>query len=74
MLAVHACLLPDSSSEVSQWPHPLAWVRDRTYAEGRGPLGWGIMRYMGIVEIGVIVVFIVAVALAVWWTVVRLRG
>jgi hypothetical protein len=32
------------------------------------------MHYMGIVEIGVIVVFIVAVALAVWWAVVRLRG
>ena len=30
--------------------------------------------YMGIVEIGVIVLFIVAVALAVWWAVVRLRG
>ena len=32
------------------------------------------MHYMGIVEIGVIVLFIVAVALAVWWAVVRLRG
>ena len=32
------------------------------------------MHYMGIVEIVVIVLFIVAVALAVWWAVVRLRG
>ena len=29
---------------------------------------------MGIVEIGVVLVFIVAVVLAVWWVVVRLRG
>ncbi len=35
--------------------------------------GWGIMRYMGVVEIGVVVLFIIAVALAVWWAVVSLR-
>jgi hypothetical protein len=32
------------------------------------------MHHVGIVEISVIAVFIVAVALAVWWVVVRLRG
>ena len=38
------------------------------------PVAWGIMHHMGIVEIGVVLIFIVAVALAVWWVVVRLRG
>ena len=32
------------------------------------------MRYMSIVEMGVVLVFIIAVALAAWWAVVRLRG
>jgi methionyl-tRNA formyltransferase len=41
---------------------------------GFAPVAWGIMHYMGIVETGVVLIFIVAVALAVWWVVVRLRG
>ncbi len=47
------------------WPKCLAFL---------AVLGWGIMHHVGIVEMGVIAVFIVAVALAVWWVVVRLRG
>jgi len=35
--------------------------------------GWDIMRHMGIAEMGVVVLFIIAVALAVWWAVVSLR-
>ena len=31
------------------------------------------MRCMGIVEIGVVVLFLIALALAVWWVVVSLR-
>ena len=48
---------------------------------GSGPLeailvvlGWGIMRHMGIVELGMVVLFLVAVALAAWWVATRLRG
>ena len=50
------------------------WVSDGRCLAVLAVVGWGIIRHMGIVEIGVIVIFIVAVALAVWWAVVRLRG
>ncbi len=38
------------------------------------PVGWGIMHYMGLVEIAAILLFVALVVLAVWWVVTRLRG
>jgi hypothetical protein len=38
------------------------------------PVGRGIMRYMGLVEIAAILLFVALVVFAVWWVVTRLRG
>jgi len=49
-------------------------VRVTVHMSGLGGPRWGIMRYMGLVEIAAILVFVALVAFAVWWVVTRLHG
>ena len=38
-----------------------------------GGLGWGMMRYMRLVEIAAILIFVALVVFAVWWLVTSFR-
>ena len=55
------------------FPEASAGVTSEATRNQRGCLESGILICMGMAEIGVVVIFIIAVALAVWWVVVSLR-
>ena len=52
-----------------------SFTRPYTHPDGGpdGGLGWGIMRYMGLVEIAAILIFVALVVFAVWWLVTSFR-
>ena len=47
--------------------------RDRELLQASRAGAWGIMRYMGLVEIAAILLFVALVVFAVWWLISSLR-